>query len=191
MEQAAHVCREIAAMKPDSSGALHLLGVSHYQLGDWDSAIVRIEQALRFNPDDAVSCYQKALTFGPDSAGLYMNLGAALHKKGKFQEAVVQYQKALELGPDAGLCCNMGKALLQTGQLDTAITYFKTALEYDPEFPDVHLNLSLALLLTGNMEQGWREYEWRKKSHDTLKRKLTRPLWDGSLFCESGHFHSH
>src|SRR5208283_1608123 len=42
-----------------------------------------------------------------------------------------------------------------------------------------HMNQSLLLLLTGDFEHGWAEYQWRWKTKDFQQREFSRPLWDG------------
>ena len=49
-----------------------------------------------------------------------------------------------------------------------------------PDNAVFHWNLSLALLLSGNFEEGWKEYEWRQKVKDFPNRIVSQPLWDGS-----------
>jgi hypothetical protein len=63
----------------------------------------------------------------------------------------------------------------------------------NPDFADAHWNLSFALLLAGNYEEGWQEYEWiwrlKKPMHT-----LPQPVWDGAdikgkrilLYAEQG-----
>ena len=47
-----------------------------------------------------------------------------------------------------------------------------------PNYAEAHLNLGLCYLLVGDYENGWREYEWRRKiyplSADQLKKE-----WSG------------
>jgi hypothetical protein len=42
--------------------------------------------------------------------------------------------------------------------------------------------MSLILLLSGNLKEGWEKYEWRWKTKDFIPyhRNFSKPLWDGS-----------
>jgi hypothetical protein len=49
-----------------------------------------------------------------------------------------------------------------------------------PDYVDAHWNDGLLLLLTGDLEQGWRAYEWRKKlTRSEAARTYPQPLWLG------------
>jgi hypothetical protein len=50
----------------------------------------------------------------------------------------------------------------------------------EPDYVEAHWNDGLRLLLTGNLEQGWRAYEWRKQlSEPVAARTYPQPLWLG------------
>jgi hypothetical protein len=51
----------------------------------------------------------------------------------------------------------------------------------EPDSPDLHWNLSLALLQHGDYERGWAEYEWRWKTPTFLAfaRDFGTPRWQG------------
>ncbi len=63
----------------------HQLGLTLYQQGKIEEAVV---------------CCRKALELKPDSIETYNNMGLALGLQGKSEEAVACYHKALELRPD-------------------------------------------------------------------------------------------
>jgi hypothetical protein len=65
------------------------------------------------------------------------------------------------------------------GEPDTAIVEFRHALEHDCGNAEAHWNLSLALLQTGCLQEGWTEYEWRFRQWPGLARDFAAPLWDG------------
>ena len=63
-----------------------------------------------------------------------------------------------------------------------AIQSYQIALIINPEYAEAHNNLGLALLLKGDFEQGWREYEWRLKcsAFEIHDRNFPQPYWRGS-----------
>ena len=57
---------------------------SNYQQGDYASAYVAFEQAIRINPDDA---------------NAYYGLGAISLRQGDMQSALIAFKKAVEINP--------------------------------------------------------------------------------------------
>jgi hypothetical protein len=78
--------------------------------------------------------------------------------------------------------------------MNEAIACFQKALQIDPHYPEAHCNMSFVYLLTGNFEEGWKEYEWRRRLKGSVQREFSQPLWDGSdihgktilLYAEQG-----
>ncbi len=74
--------------------------------------------------------------------------------------------------------------LLAQDELDLAgaKSRFRRALELAPDFPEAHFNLGLALLLEGDYERGWPEYEWRTRRlgyGDYANYPFGMPRWRG------------
>src|SRR5206468_2194240 len=57
---------------------------------------------------------------------------------------------------------------------------FRTALQQKPDYVETHKNLGIALLLQGNYDEGYPEYDWRTKDKAVTRAAQTQPLWDGS-----------
>ncbi len=118
----------------------------------------------------------------PNHAQSYYHLGIAFKEKGLLDEAIRCYQKALQLNPqDALSYSNMGSALLEKCQIDEAIRCYKISQELNPDDPLTHWHLSIALLLSGNLIQGWDQYQWRFKAFPQKypRRHFSKPLWEG------------
>ena len=67
----------------------------------------------------------------------------------------------------------IGIVYQQKKQFDLSIKSFEKCIEIMPDYPEAHLNLGLCLLLVGDYENGWREFEWRRKlwKYETEKLK--------------------
>ena len=142
---------------------------------------IALQKAGRF--EEAVIYCQKAVQMNPGDADMHYNLGIALQEKGRFDEAITSYLRALKLTPnDAEMYNNLAFALQENRRPFEAIPYYQKALQLNPAYATAHWNMSLALLLTGNFEEGWREYEWRWKTEYLASsyRDFKEPLWDGS-----------
>ena len=167
------IYRRILRENPDHAEALHMLGVSEFQLGRHVEALELIRRAIALEParfdfqgnlglfllnlgqtDAAIEALKKALAVKPDFPQARHNLGDALRKAGKLEEAIEEYRIALTLRPDAAQTHNnLGDALLTTGQIDEAIACFRQALLLLPDSPEILFNLGTALARTASLDE--------------------------------------
>ena len=58
----------------------------------------------------------------------------------------------------------------------------RQAIHIQPSCPEAYYNLGIRRLLTGNFDEGWKEYEWRLKCDDinSEKRNSPQPSRDGT-----------
>ncbi|MBF0560981.1 MAG: tetratricopeptide repeat protein [Alphaproteobacteria bacterium] len=188
-------------VKPDDAGTLNNLGNALQDLGRLEDAIARYEQALRITPDspdilnnlgnalqeqgrleDAIAHYELALRFKPEFPDAINNLGLVLLAQGQFEKAIARFERALRLKPDyPDAINNLGIAYQEQGRIDDAIAQYERALRIRPDYAEAHWNESLLRLLTGDVEAGWRKYEWRwkHKKFPSPKRNFQQPLWSG------------
>ena len=200
---------------PQRSQAPLRLGCRSYRDREAQEAIDAYRTAIRLNPDlfearvnlgtvlgsvarfdEAIAEFSQAAQLRPDVAEIHVNLSNALRDNWKIDEAIAAAEKALALKPslaEAHLC--LGAALACRGHFDRAIAVYRDAIRIRPDFPAAHLNLALAELVTGNLEQGWPEYEWRQHCNNLLPpRKFSQPAWNGEnlgdktilLYAEQG-----
>jgi len=200
--------------EPDNAQAHYNLGLALNAQGQWELAIVQFQEALRCQPDypealndlgnalaarenwsEAVKSYHHALELRPHFAEAHYNLGVVLGKQEKREDEIAHYREALRIRPDyAEAHDGLGNALRQYGQMDKALACFEQALRFKPHYPLAHWNRSVVLLLCGDFERGWPEYEWRWTQHSFAQRHFTQPLWDGTdlsgrtilLYAEQG-----
>lgn len=130
--EAEQLCHEVLRVTPQSTPAIHRLGVIAYQSGRLDLAADYFEQVLHIDPRHAeASC----------------NLGMVLAGQGKLAEAVGFYQRALQLNPDlVAAHMNIANAHLMLGRLDDAVAGYEAAIRLKPDYPEALCNLGLALL---------------------------------------------
>jgi len=133
-------------------------------------------------PEEAEPLFRHALRLRPD-APAHDNVGASLARQGKYAEARTYFLKAVELAPHAiGSLINVGNTFASEGELDEAERFLRKALQVDPEQAEAHYSLAMILLLRGDFERGWPEYEWRWRSRGVrrVRLELPQPEWDGS-----------
>jgi tetratricopeptide (TPR) repeat protein len=200
LAEAATSFQQALRHEPDNAEAHYNLGLALHAQGQRTPAIEQFRQALHFRPDypealtdlgnvlaeedkldEAVHCYRQALRVSPVLVKGHYNLGTVLGKQDKFEEEIGHYREALRLQPDhAEAHVNLGNALRQLGRMDEAKASLDKALRLKPDDPLAHWNRAVVLLLRGEFDLGWPEYEWRWAQHSFARRNFQQPLWDGS-----------
>ena len=200
--------RHATALRPDYAEAFCNLGVALADDGQRDEALAAYGAALTHRPgfamahcnlgvalkaagrlDDAVASYHRAIALQPDYDFAFANLAAALLEQGKPEEAAIACRRALELRPDMALAhFNLGTALKNLCSLDDAAAAFRSAIRISPDLVEAHFTLAQTLLLAGELEAGWREYEWRWRLPDykwltNIHGAFPQPRWDGSVLA--------
>jgi len=132
--------------------------------------------------DAAIASFNHALTLNPQAAATYLNLGNAYQAAGEAALALSSYDQAVALQPNYLIAlANRCGPLKQLHRLDEAVASCNQALALDPQHADTYWNRGLALLLQGNLRQGFADYHWRWKraAFAPIKRNFYQPLWLG------------
>jgi tetratricopeptide (TPR) repeat protein len=122
------------------------------------------------------------LRLKPDFANAHDNLGVLLEYLGRFEEAEASVRTALRLQPERGVAhCHLGNILYDLGRAGEAEASYRAALRLRPEVPGLHASLGFALLLAGQFEEGWKEFEsrWVSEPGATLRPLWGMPSWNG------------
>lgn len=93
-----------------------------------------------------------------------LEIGDLFREREQWSAAYHLYRLAVERSPDdywANL--STGGALLFLNHPEPAVGCFQQAIKLKPDEAAAHINLGMALLCTGNSQEGWREFEWRCK----------------------------
>jgi predicted O-linked N-acetylglucosamine transferase (SPINDLY family) len=84
--------------------------------------------------EEALTCYQHAVTLDPNYADAYTNLGSVLKEQNQLPQAIACYQYALTLNPDdVDAYQELGMIFTAQGQWSQAITSFQQALALTPQ----------------------------------------------------------
>jgi tetratricopeptide (TPR) repeat protein len=198
LDEAVACYRKALALRPDAVEVLTNLAGALRAQGELEAASACYERAIALRPEraeshiglgvvlreqgrpeDAVACHRHALTLAPDQPETRVNLGAALVDLGRPQEAIGHYERALTVQPNrAETHNNLGVALERLGRHAEALACYGRALALIPDYAGAHFNRAHALLITGEFEEGWKEYEWRF-AVARYDRNFSRPLWSG------------
>jgi tetratricopeptide (TPR) repeat protein len=192
--------QEALRLNPNLAHAHYNLGTALEREGQFDEAIHCYREALRNDPslgdawnnlgaslvrqhkfDEGVDCYRQALRLKPLDADIHHNLGTAFERQDRFDEAIPCFREALRLKPDFAESCNsLGSILALQVNLREAMSLLDKAIELEPANALARWNRSLLLLLTGDFERGWKEYEWRSAKPGIVQHQFAQPRWDGT-----------
>ncbi|HEY9676267.1 MAG TPA: tetratricopeptide repeat protein [Waterburya sp.] len=180
LSQAELICRQILQQQPDSTEALHLLGMIAHQVGKLEEAITYYRQLLTLMPDyaqvyyclggalhasgqltEALAYYQQAIALQPNYADAYYDLGNAFKEQGDLSAAIEHYQRAIALNPtDAEAHGNLANTLLEQGQIEAAITHYQQSLTLKPGVPGIYYNLGNAYRQQNQLESAIAHFRW-------------------------------
>ncbi|MDQ2101735.1 tetratricopeptide repeat protein [Azospirillum isscasi] len=166
-ERAVEELMTLLGMTPLSVAAYATLGLACRRLG-------RLEEAEGY--------YRSALGFGPGDAGVLNNLGVTLQDLGRLDEAAACFRRSIAAQPDAAHAyLNLGLAARDAMRVDEAVDAARTAVRLAPALAEAHTALGFGLLLRGDLEEGFAEYEWRSLMADfpSPRRSFSSPAWDG------------
>jgi tetratricopeptide (TPR) repeat protein len=165
--------RTALAVDADCAEALRLLG----DLLRGDARLTESEAVLRRGvalwPED------EALRTGLVST-LVEQGNAAYHASG-MERAEGLYRQALDLSPNLSVALtNLGNALAQQLRFPEAMEAYRAAVASDTENHGAWFAMSLALLLQGDLEEGFRLFEHRRKMPGmaaNFERRPEIPVW--------------
>jgi tetratricopeptide (TPR) repeat protein len=191
--------RRLLDRQPDHVDARFFLAVSQADNGDVEGAATSYRELLAHDPQhvfalnnlgnaltklqkwgDAEQAYRTCMSVQPAFAQAHYNLGNLLTELERYAEAEACYREALRLNPQYfEALCSLGMLFKTQHQLDVASDYLQQAVSLRPDASDAHLNYAMTLLLNGNLQDGWKEYEWRLAHHPELSRAFPYPVWPG------------
>jgi tetratricopeptide (TPR) repeat protein len=178
-------------------------GIVLAELKRWDAALASYDAAIalrndfaqaHFNRanvlceirqwDAALAGYDRAIALKGDYAEAHGNRGFALTALQRLNEALISLDRAIEIRPNyAEAYCNRGSVLKSMQRVDEALESYDRAVALKSDYASGYVNRALGLLLAGQYEKGWADYEWRWKDSSSWvineKRHFTQPLWLG------------
>ena len=186
-------------LNPDLAEAWLGRGNVFKELKRYDEAFAAYDKALALKPDlaeawlgrgnvfydlkrydEAFAAYDRALALKPDLAEAWLGRGNVFTDLNRYGEAFAAYDKALALKPDLTEAYNNRGVLHQElMQIGNAIADYNKAIEISPNDAEAYWNKSLSVLLSGELEEGWKLFEWRWKIrfNRSSRRHFLQPLW--------------
>jgi Flp pilus assembly protein TadD len=173
LEQAERLLNRILAVAPQQADTLHLAGIVAFRLKRIDDSLAKMEAAIRH---------------GVDTPLYFRNICEVYRTLGRLDDALATAQRAVTLSPSDPLCLhNLAIIHYERQELEQSKACARQALLMNPKLPGAHFELAEALLLEGDMAQGWEEYEWRFQIQGAapLMPPTDRPQWDGTPFDDT------
>jgi tetratricopeptide (TPR) repeat protein len=155
------------ALKADYAEAYRNRATVEVELGRLAAALVSCEHAVELEPGCAQAHY---------------NHGVVLLALRRHSEAITSLDQAIAI--DRGhveAYVSRGNALQELMRLSDALASYEQAIECNPGFAGAHYNKAITCLLLGDLEAGFREYEWRHgvDRPTVQQRRFRQPLWTG------------
>lgn len=147
----------------DQSEAHNNLGAAILKKGDWESAGVEFDKAMRLrkgNPTawnnrgcvlykeerlrEAIACFEESLVINPTTVAMN-NKGFTQLSLDMLDEAVRAFEQSLKIFETPEAFNSKGIALMRSERFDDAVVAFREALRIAPQFEDANSNLQNAL----------------------------------------------
>ena len=209
-EEGEIMARRAVARAPALAGAWNNLGIILQETGNYTESLTCLEQAIKLQPnfthahnnlgntlkqmrqlERAHSCYERALALDPSYAEARSNLSHLLKELGELARALAEANEAIKLNPrfaDTSMSISAVKdmklsaaTLVQEGKFEEARDILSKIVDVMPGDLATRFDLAEILLMLGEFERGWQEYQYRYSlPHTTHRaRKVQLPRWDG------------
>jgi len=200
VEEAITAFQNAISLKDDNPAFHHNLGLAEMTAERFAEAEEAYRRAVELNPNEASNfiglgsalrkqelpeeaevVMQEAVEKFPESFLALNELAMALEALGRANEAEKTFRLALDINEEPALYFNLGNVHRDQRRIDEALAAYDRAIELKPDFAEAHVHAAYAMLLKGEFESGWREYEWRWAipAFQGARRKLPQNVWNG------------
>ncbi|MBF0380228.1 MAG: tetratricopeptide repeat protein [Magnetococcales bacterium] len=199
MEQAIEYYKKAITLNPSNPEAHYNIGIALQEQKKHSDAVTSFQKAISLNPnfisahcslgisyqeqeklDEAVASYNNALAIDPNHPKTCCNLGNALTKLYKLEESIAYCKKAISINPKYYQAYNnLALALLEQRKLQEAKECYLKAIEIEPNNLSARYSLGFIDLSLGNIDDGWRGYEYRLQLFSHKHNKFSYPRWNG------------
>ncbi len=166
---------DTAAKRPDNALARYNYGITLFEVGRLEEAVVEYEAALRLKggvkdePEhnnlatalsqlgrkrEAVAHYEAALRGPAPSGEVIYNLGLLFYQLGENEAALARFEEVTRRKPDNASAWNMqGLALVGSNRPADALARFEEGLRRAGDAPDLFSNLGLTLMRMNRLSE--------------------------------------
>lgn len=181
LQEALDLCSRAVELAPALADAQAGVGKVLHTLARFEEAEIAYRRCVALQPEsgpgyrnlasllmdsgkfaDAVTACRQGLARAPGSVELHMMLGSAFVHQGRLTAALEAFREAAKLAPNSPRALwAYGFALRATGALAEGMEQCQRVLELQPDSPEFRHAVSGAHLSLGNLQAGWKAYEWR------------------------------
>ncbi len=204
IDEAVAAYRNALEHDPNNSVVSANLGSALLESHDWNGSVATTKRAIALDPsnilahanlgtallhlgrhDEALAACRAAIALQPQSAFVFASIGGAMLELGVWAEAAHLCQQAITLDPALpNAHFNLSHALKALNRPQEAADAARRAIALRPDSAEYHFHLGHILLLQGDMENGWPEYDWRWQLPDFTWLAAThgifaQPVWTG------------
>jgi len=203
--KAKEVYEGLLKKNPNNLAVLQNYGTLLSQVKEYKKAEDVFEKCLKIKPKDhlllynygkcfhdqkifekAIKFYEESFKIEPQKNLSMYNIGNIYFFKGEFEKAISAFKKSIEVNPENFLAHNnLALSYKSIRNFDDALKFHKNAIEKNQNYVDGHVNYGTQLLMLEQFQEGFKEYEWRKKSKSLsdyvnyTKLNLKSKLWEG------------
>ena len=203
--KAKEIYESLLKTSPNNLAVLQNYGTLLSQIKEYKKAEDIFKKCLKIKPDDHLLLYnygkcfhdqkifEKAIKFYTESFKIepkknlsMYNIGNIYFSKGEFENAISAFKKSIEVNPENFLAHNnLALSYKSIRNFDAALQFHKNAIEKNKDYVDGHVNYGTQLLMLEKFQEGFKEYEWRKKSKsfsgyvNYTKLNPKSKLWEG------------
>jgi Flp pilus assembly protein TadD len=167
-DRAERLLAHVLAVAPDQADALHLKGLI---------------AARRKRPAEAAALMERGVAGGGRRPGQLRNLSEVYRLLGRLDEALALARQSIAGDPADPLGpFNLAMIHYDRMEIDPCINAARHSVRLRPNLPQGHMKLGQALLIKGDFQEGWEEYEWRYQipGAQPLMPATDRKQWDGT-----------
>jgi tetratricopeptide (TPR) repeat protein len=105
---------------------------------------------------DAEPLYMQVLSVAPNHPDALHLLGVLFHQSGRSGQGLELINRSVQIAPTFASLNNLGDVLRTFGRHHDAIVCFDRAIQMQPDSPDAHSNMGLAMMEIGQVDQAER-----------------------------------
>lgn len=131
---------------------------------------------------EARDAFIDILKIEPNNQIVSYFLGVVYSELSEYDLAIPYLQNSLKFNIDnAYAYSHLGDAFFNKGLYKDAALAYEKSIEFDKDNVEAHYNLSFALFALGDLNRGWKEYQWHWKFQDGIEflKKYPQPVWTG------------
>jgi len=164
-DEAAEQWAATLALNPGHTDALFNMGRAHADRRRWQ---------------EAADAFRRLVALQPQNLRVWLNLGNVHYRICQWDNARACYARIVEAdGAHVDGWINLGMTECRDGNRDAAIRHLRQALRLEPGNVRAHINLAQALLAAGELREGYRENEWRRRVQELRFPVAGQSAWSG------------